>query len=138
MKLKPEWQGTRFPPSGWPFTDGRTGMKFDPNAGDIRERTTQVLNHRRANLHIYPKDEEGGRFHDRASVAIEIEEFICNMRPELCDNGEIPRPAIDIVETPASTCVCGKVAWVAVLCPTCGGRKVQGYKCSNCSAPYKP
>jgi len=131
MKLKDEWQGTRFPPGAWPFTDSRTGLRFDANAGDLRDRTTQVITHRKANPHVYPTSEP--KYLDRDWVRAEIEEFICAKSPELCTDGTIPKPVINVVTLPEQSCPkCQANSWVAQFCSSCGGGRIESYKCTNC------
>ena len=133
MRLNDEYQGSRFPPGGYPFHDNRTGMNFDAMQGGIEDRVSQVIKHRIANPNLYPTSEP--KFLDRAWVRLEIEDQICSNRPSICGNttAYAPPPPINQIEFPTTPCPrCGVTNWKANLCPTCGRAKVTSYSCIGC------
>jgi hypothetical protein len=134
MNLLPEWQGTRFCPGGYPFTDGRTGYVFDAMAGGLNDRVADVMKHRRANPNLYPPTEP--KYLDRDWIRLEIIDFMCAKRPELCGDLPLPKPQkLNVIELPTTECQkCGATNWKPIFCPTCGGNRITGFECQNCHA----
>jgi len=131
MRLATEWQGTRHPPGNFPFKDARTGHPFDPNAGGMRDRIADVQKHRRANPTVYLSTEP--QYFDANFIQQQIEDFMCNLRPEIC--GEAPKleAKVNVLEIPMFACAkCSATDWKARYCPTCAGQRVEGFTCNAC------
>ena len=132
MRLREEWRGSRWPQGGWPYRDERTGMFFDPNHGDMRDKIPAVQKHRRANPHIYPPHDT--QYFDPEFIRAQIEEYMCRQKPQLCGDGAIPyKPVVNVIVTPTTPCSgCGAVNYEAEFCKSCGGSKIQNFKCKDC------
>lgn len=131
-ELLPEWTGTRWPPGGYPFKDGKTGKNFDPMAGDITERVRQVQAYRRANPHIFTDQNEL----DSSGIRTEIIAYICTHNPSICVGdivAALPNP-----EAPRSPkCPkCSATDATPKYCPTCGGSKIDYYTCNQCQTKF--
>jgi hypothetical protein len=130
MNLLPQWQGSAWPPGGFPFVDPRTGMKFDAMSGNIDHKIGQVQQHRRANPTVYPNGE--GTSAD--FIRQEIVDYMCGRNMSLCMEGTItsmakpsnPAAIVQTVNCPS----CGKIDAVPTFCVTCGGNKVKYWTCS--------
>ena len=130
MNLLPQWQGSAWPPGGFPFTDPRTGMKFDAMSGNIDHKVQQVQQHRRANPSVYPNGE--GMNPD--AIRQEIVDFMCAKNISLCMEGSVaptvrpgnPAAIVQTVNCPS----CGKLDATPNFCVTCGGNKVRSWSCS--------
>jgi len=108
-------------------------MKFEPTVVDINYRIPQVIRHRLANQNKYNPTTEP-QFFDFESVRLEIEQQLCDKRPEICGGNPIfNRPKVNILSTPTEACTkCGATDWKAILCPTCSRMRVTGYTCNQC------
>jgi hypothetical protein len=115
---------------GYPYTDPKTGMKFDGfDAGGFGDQVLRVRAHRVANPKIYlPGD-----------VALTVE-YIANQIDEYqcLRHGNNPRYCLDENQPalPASVasdraCSCGEKL-NPVYCPTCSGQKITHYICPKC------
>ena len=130
MNLLPQWQGSAWPPGGYPFQDPRTGMKFDAMAGNIDHKVAQVRQHRLANPTAYPNGERT----NPDAVRQEIVDYICGKNPALCMEGFVPptpnpsNPAA-IVQT-VNCPKCGLLDAKPTICPTCSGTRVKYWTCS--------
>jgi hypothetical protein len=133
MSLKLKKPSGQFPPGGWPFTDPRTKFTCNGFEGTPDMQAVKIIAHRRANPHIYPPAE--GQWFDRQSVAQEVMAQKYATNPELFVGGgqPAPKPKRKKIEHPISMCQhCGSTDWEPVYCPTCGGKRLTGYKCKQC------
>lgn len=133
FKLKSRTQ--EFPPSGFMFTDSKTGMKF--SEGDFKDVVSQIIKHRQANPRIYPPSEIAS--FDFASVANELDATTCsrlNDNPRFCESGEPIPVSTDGMELMlmSRACVCGSKMGYQALCASCSGRRVLHYICSECKS----
>lgn len=131
-----------WPPSGFPFTDSRTGMKFDGMSADIKLQSLNIIQHRKANPKVYSVAEP--QWFNVAMVRQEVVDQICNNNPHLCHGMDapsvthkVPKAANVVAVVPAGKkCYkCGGTEFSPILCRTCGGGKVKGYTCLSCGTP---
>jgi predicted RNA-binding Zn-ribbon protein involved in translation (DUF1610 family) len=130
-------EGNPWLPGGYPFTDPRTGLKFDAMSADLKMQAQNVIKHRRGNPHVYHPDEP--KYLDLDWVMLEIEDALCTEAPQYCgdDNVSKPDPTIQ-VETPDKDCPkCGKRNWLPLWCQSCGRPKILNYKCAECTFVLK-
>lgn len=129
-------EGT-FPPGGFIFTDPRTGHQFD---GIGFKRTVDaIVEHRRANPRLYPTSD--GKYLDWEFTAQELSIFSCQRignQSQFCKlvNGANvfkPEPMSEVMKMDRVCAKCGEVNGKVKLCETCGGRKVIGFFCVQCS-----
>lgn len=141
IDLKDEWKGTIIPPGNVPFQDPRTGKHFDASAGGMRDRKLDVRNHRLQNPHVY-KPEETEQF-DLGFIERQIIEYMCNQRPELCHDTEktaaaqasaqASKAASNLPPPPQTPChKCVGTSFEPIYCVSCGGNRINGWRCTNC------
>jgi hypothetical protein len=126
-----------FPSGGYPFTDPKTGMKFDGMSADVLLQSRNVFKHRSANPKLWPN----GTF-TIASISQEIIEFTCRRLPGWCEDSEQPNQTVKaMIKRPAIKVPAGKVCQrcgsnnlIPTWCKTCGGSKLTGWHCNNCGA----
>lgn len=123
-----------FPPSGFLFTDPKTGMKFTDGAfGDV---VLAIIKHRRANPRIYPPDEMEAL--DVSSVGNELDAFTCSRlknHGHFCESGEpvpISVDGLELMQMPNKCPKCASSNGYQILCKTCSGKRVTGYYCAEC------
>lgn len=134
MQLSPEWQGSRFCPGGYPYTDYKTGRVFDAMAGGLDDRVRQVQDHRRANASLYSASDL-----DAGVVRQQIIDFMCNRRPSLCggtDSATMPNPNPAILLPTANCPSCGALDAKPEMCASCGGSRVKYWTCNVCGTKY--
>ena len=133
MNLLPQYQGSQFPPGGFPFTDPKSGRVFDAMAGGLADRIRDVTKHRLSNPAMYSGDEI-----NPDPIRQEIVDFMCGKRPQLCMEGfipVIPNPAA-LVQT-VSCPTCGLLDAKPTFCPTCGGGdRIKFWTCNNCNTQF--
>lgn len=132
MPLQLKNKGTQWPPSGYPYVDGRTGKKFDGMSADLDMQVKNVLTHRQANPRIYPPDQ--AEFLNPASVRQELVNYICSLKPELCGQPEVKTQTNLVVPQPNKVCPkCQGTVFKANYCQTCGsGNKIKSWSCVAC------
>jgi len=129
-----------FPHNGWPFKDAKTGFICKGYEGTPAMHAVKIIAHRRANTHIYPRDES--KWFDQQSVIQEIYAQKAATHPHLFKGHpdvQITPQADRIVSrvlAPTNQC-CGANEFEEILCRTCGGRKVVGFKCKKCGKELK-
>lgn len=133
-QLLAQWQGSRFPPGSFPYTDARTGFKFDAGAGGLDDRVKDVQKHRRANPNVYPEPEQL----DGGFIRQQIISFMCSLRPELCGEPELPKLAGNpATVVPTVACPqCGALDATPTMCASCGGNRVSFWTCNKCGTKY--
>lgn len=124
-----------FPQYGWPFTDPRTGFICKGYEGTPTMHAVKIINHRRANPHVYSKDEP--QWFDTQSVVQEIYAQKAATHPHLFRGFDDAMVTIQNVNNrqalaPTVKCKCGAQDFDPIFCKTCGGRKVTGYRCKSC------
>lgn len=130
-----------FPPQGWPFTDPKTGFKCNGWEGTPQMHATKIIANRRANPSFYPTGE--AKWFDPASVVQEIYAQKAATHPHLFkgfpDAHIVPRAEriVSRVIAPTVKCSCGAGDFEPILCKTCGGRRIVGYKCKACGKELK-
>lgn len=127
-----------FPPGGFKFKDPRTGLVFEQ--GDFYHVVRMVIAHRSANSRIYPTNEI--EFLNFDMVSAEIDAATCSRignDPRFCESGEplrlVPAPDAKLVTMGKACYKCGNATGWETICPTCSGRRLNGYICEKCSAP---
>ena len=126
---------SQFPPGGWPFTDPKTGRKFNGWEGTPQMIAVKVVEHRRANPSLYPD----GAGQDVNAIIQEIFAQKVKAMPWLFTGfpdqgpGAYPsQPAPASVSIRGEKCSCGATEFKPVYCPTCSGRRIIGYTCASC------
>jgi hypothetical protein len=123
---------SQFPPSGWPFSDPKTGMKFNGWEGTPQMQAVKIAAHRRANPKFYPD----GAGQDSNAIIQELYQQKFSSAPWLFvgqpdkdpAQGQSQGATIIIGEK----CSCGSTEWIPEYCKTCSGRRVIGRKCASC------
>lgn len=119
-------------PAGIPFKDPRTGRVFDAYATGLRETIRMVIQHRASNPHFYPQSE---LIHfNPIAVRQEILARVFEVRPDLFE-GMAGEPVTLFSPPPkpqGKVCQCGSTEFEEVVCPTCQGHRVTGWKCKSC------
>ena len=135
MNFKLKVRNGPFPPRGYPYTDPRTGMKFEH--GDFKDVVGQIIKHRQANPRFYPKSEP--IYFDFGSVSNELDDATCsrlNNNPKWCESGDpipISTDGLELMLMPNKCQRCGCSQGYQYLCPTCSGRRVLYYICRDCN-----
>ncbi len=125
---------SQFPPQGWPFTDPRTGMKFNGWEGSPPMQAVKIAAHRRANPHKWP-DGEG---QDTNGIVQELYAQKFASMPWLFvgqpDKDPTYRPNREATSVTISgeKCSCGATEFKPVYCKTCSGKRITGYTCASC------
>ena len=124
-----------FPPGGYPFTDPRTGMKFNGAEATFDQQVNKIIQHRLINPKVYPPDDT--QWITVPYVAAELDKFQCDRLgndPRFCTG---PAATVQYFKLAGKFCdSCGGTL-AEVLCPTCGGRKVTGWKCQICQKEFQ-
>jgi len=108
---------------GFSFIEPKTKKEFNGLHGSPNETARKVVEHRRANPHIFSEASE----FDVESVVQEIFAQKFATMPELFIGFGDP------TETGMSNkCKCGANDWEEIYCPTCAGKRVVGHKCRKC------
>ncbi len=130
IRLDGEW-----PPGGYPFTDPKTGQKFDGMSADLKSQCLNVITHRFANPKKYPPTNVNAFDFDH--VLREISEYQClrlGNNPRFCFDTEHPTRRTKEVQTVDGVPVCpscGKMM-IPYRCPTCSGTRIRGWQCQGC------
>ncbi len=126
LRLK---SGTKFCPSGFPYTDPKTGFKADAYERGFDGAIAMLIQHRQANPKIYPAGEP-----QHFSPALVKQEFLRHLADKVPQIfAEAPAPSV--VRTAAGVpevCTCGGTEFEPHQCPTCGGSRIDGYRCKSC------
>lgn len=126
MKLVLRRPTELYPPGGgFGFVEPRTGLRFDGLHGSPHETARKIIEHRRANPHVFPVGE--ATLFDTESVVQEIFQQKFQAMPELFigHGGAAANPD-------SGKCTCGANSWEPTYCPTCGGKRINGYRCKAC------
>lgn len=131
---------SHFPPGGYTFDDPHTAMHFPGEGVDLHSQALKVIEHRKANPHIY-KPEDTLQI-DLEEVKRQIVIQVCARQPSYCvDEAHPDRPYPHVDPTPkkevktfqGKKCAkCGAGEFEPVYCRSCGGSRVQSWKCANC------
>lgn len=121
------------PPGGFQFSDPITGKKYADLHTSFEGRVAEIIRDRNANHRLFTDD----RLVSAEHVSRELSEFCCRKlknNPMFCSNGLPQINQLAPVSAPvAKRCRhCGSNDLEEILCPTCSGRKVIGYKCKAC------
>lgn len=142
MTLIPKSQSAPYPPQGgYSFTDPRTGMRFDGLQSNAEATALKIIAHRSANKNLYP---EGGG--DLASVIQEVYRQKFTTHPHLFLGYDVPAAPAPIQKVAARVVAqlaaprqltklcrfCSSAEFDEILCPTCAGKRVTGWKCRKC------
>lgn len=126
-----------FPPSGYEFQDRITGKRYSDTHSQFSERVKQIIKDRLANRRLFTDE----KLVDPLYVSKELSEYTCaRLRndPKYCTDGissMVPTPAIikQLKAVQNRICPkCGSANLSEVLCKTCSGKRVTGYKCDQC------
>lgn len=132
------WQLIRtngpMPPGAFQFADPITGKKYTDMHTLFDERVRQIIHDRLANHRLWTDAALGSFEH----VARELSAQNCarlNNNPLFCSNGLPPviQPMAMTAPPAGKVCRwCGSPDLAEVLCATCSGRRVTGWKCGAC------
>lgn len=138
LRIKPGF----WPAGGYPYTDQRTGQRFDGMSADLLLQARNVIKHRMGNPRFYPQSEP--QHFQLVAVMQEITDAICKQNPAACCDSEHvtsrPTPIVRnaspaaVVTLPStSSCPkCGSTTAEPLYCRTCSGKRLLGYKCATC------
>lgn len=125
------------------FSDPHTGMEFDNPGFDLYQQAKLVAEHRAGNPSIYSPDQPG--HFDLEIIRQEIIVQTCSRHPELCEDSalsKMPQPIApnapparpnQFPKPGGGKCPkCQGSNFEPVLCHSCGGGKVSGYRCTSC------
>ena len=129
-------KSSQFPPSGWNFSDPKTGMSFNGYQGSPEMIAVKVAEHRRANPKFYP----GNEGQNVQNIVQEIYAakhakmpWLFRGEPDLNTAAAYPsQPDNAPVAKTSAACSCGATEVKPVYCPTCSGKRVTGYTCIGC------
>jgi hypothetical protein len=128
LRLKPGHSG--FAPSGMAYTDPRTGGKFDGYERSIEGAIALIIEHRKKNPRIYPANEP---FHvEHSNVRQEFYRHLHSKRPDMFVTATVVNGIVATAAKEERCYSCGSTSFEEILCPTCGGHKVTGKKCTQC------
>ena len=129
-----------YPPQAFTFSDPHTAMRFDDEKADLQTQAERVRVHRQANPEIY-KPENAIAF-DLEAIKGEIVIQVCSRQPSYCEDEAKPGQPYPPTEKAAkpepyrqqgkvcAKCGCGE--FTPIYCRTCGGQRIQSYKCHAC------
>lgn len=139
MKLIPKSQSAPYPPgNGYSYKEPKTGRWFDGLLGNVTVTAQKVIAFKLANPHIFP---EGGGDLESTIQLIYAQKF--ETHPHLF-MGQEPAPQPQPTKKTQAVTVhpryqltklcrfCGSAEFDEILCPTCSGKRVTGYKCRKC------
>lgn len=123
-------------PGGFQFSDPITGKQYSDHHTLFSQRVSQIINDRRANARLFTDQKEI----DPGYVSQILSEQNCTRLKGnrlFCSDGTIPQPApVNFIPQPAPAgkrCrYCGSENLEEVLCSSCSGRRVTGYRCKAC------
>jgi len=125
-------------PGGYCFADPITGKGYYDMHTRFDARVDEIINDRRANHRLFTDEAKL----DPTHVAKELSEQNCERlknNPLFCSNGlpvvssqNTQQTVILSAPTTKGCRYCGSDKLTEVVCPTCLGRKVVGYKCQSC------
>lgn len=124
-----------YPPGSFIFRDPITNKNYTDTHTGFDERVKQIIKDRQANMRLIRDATRLG--YD--TVATELSEQICerlNYNSKFCTGDAVVSPS-DMNGTPITrpgmTCTrCGATQIEELICPTCSGRRVIGWKCKIC------
>lgn len=119
-------------PGGYSFTDPRTGRQFDGMAITFKAQCKLIREHRLANPRVYsPAD---AKYLNLEAIANELDIAICQRlgnNPKYCVDMQARAVAAAAAAAPRLCPKCGKPL-EPILCKSCGGHKIKGYRCPAC------
>ncbi len=133
LKLK-NASASQFPPEGWPFTDPKTGMRFNGWEGTPQMIAVKIQAHRAANPKFYPD----GAGQDANAIIQEIFMQKVQRMPWLFsgypdkDPSYPSQPVARETIVKGAACSCGCTEFIAEYCKTCSGARIVGRKCKSC------
>lgn len=133
LRLKPGHSG--FAPNGNAFTDPRTGKKFCGYQLSIEGAIKALIAHRQKNPQHYPSTEPV--WTDESNVRQEFYRHLQSRVPEMviAMDGNVPVPLPIGADRSCSQCSSKNIG--EIVCKTCAGHKILGYKCNDCGATLK-
>lgn len=133
LRLKPGHSG--FAPKGNEFTDPKTGKTFCGYQLSIEGAIKALVAHRQKNPQHYPSTEPV--WTDEANVRQEFYRHLQARVPEMVIALEGSVPVPQAIGADRKCPQCGSTDIEEIVCPTCSGRRVTGYKCKQCATPLK-
>jgi len=145
MILTLKQPNAQFPPDGFGFTDPRTKRTWPGYEGTPAMTAYKVMIHRQGNPSIYPPEEK--EHFDKNLIIQEIYQQKFAKMPWLF-NGQPGQVQMDVpvvnqtistqpMKSSLGPCACGSETVYPIMCPTCGGNRVTGYKCASCGKERK-
>ncbi len=129
-----------FPAGGYTFSDPHTAMQFPDEKIDLHNQALKVIEHRKANPHIY-KPEDTIKF-DPGEVQKEILIQVCSRVPAVCEDESTPgapyppqpqKAQLEINRQQGRVCPrCKSDEFTPIRCSSCGGNRISGWKCVGC------
>lgn len=122
-------------PGGYSYTDPRTGRKFEGMAITFMAQCKLIREHRLANPRVYsPAD---AKYFNLEFIGQELDAAICNRlgnNPKYCVDDQAQAIAAAAAATPPAPRLCPKCSkpMEPILCKTCRGHKIKGYRCPAC------
>lgn len=126
-------------PGGYPYTDPRTGRKFDGfDAGGAGDQIMRIAKYRMANPRIFPEPEWADQhFIAKQLLEYQFQRLGNNMKYFVATDGTQSNPIVYAPKTPAANvtppnrCECG-ANMAPVYCKTCSAQRLTGWKCPTC------
>jgi len=145
MILTLKQPNAQFPPDGFPFTDPRTKRSWPGHEGTPAMTAYKIQVHRQGNPTIYPPEEK--QHFDKNLIIQEIYQQKFLKMPWLF-NGQPGQVQMDVpvvnqtistqpMKSSLGPCSCGSETVYPIMCQTCGGGKVTGYRCASCGKERK-
>lgn len=135
----------QFPTDGFAFTDPRTKRTWPGYEGTPAMTAEKIKIHRQGNPTIYPPEEK--QHFDKNLIIQEIYQQKFLKMPWLF-NGQPGEVQMDVpvvnqtistqpIKSSLGPCACGSETVYPIMCQTCGGVKVTGYRCASCGKERK-
>ena len=127
-------------PGGYPYTDPKTGFKFDGfSAGGFGDQVLRIIQHRRTNPTFYPPWNQEP--FNETFVGNQLDEYQCQRLgndKRFCVDENLP--AVPAIKNPVPVGKCAACGGdlIEKLCSTCSGRRVTGRTCTKCGKGYPP
>ncbi len=131
---------SQFPPGGYPFTDPKTGRKFNGWEGTPQMIAVKVAEHRRANPSLYPDgagQDINGIIQEIFAQKFKVMPWLFRGQPDQGPGAYPSQPATEPVTIRGEKCSCGATEFTPEYCKTCSGSRVVGMKCKSCGKAVK-